>query len=68
MGVEAPARQDPRSAHNGRMPATSNGARREASAARMGTLFVAGPYVTMGMDALGNVLVVVYHGAAIGRA
>jgi hypothetical protein len=34
MGVEAPARQGARSAHTGSMLATSNAARRDASAAR----------------------------------
>ena len=35
LGVEAPARQGARSAHTGSMQATSNAARRDASAARM---------------------------------
>src|SRR4029077_12470384 len=34
LGVEAPARQGARSAHTGSMKATSNAARRDASAAR----------------------------------
>ncbi len=43
LGVEAPARQGARSAHTGRMQATSNAARRDASAARMAQLFPGGP-------------------------
>ena len=38
LGVEAPARRGARSAHTGRMYATSNEARRDASAVRHGTL------------------------------
>src|SRR5258708_38060570 len=43
LGVEAPARQGARSAHTGRMKATSNAARRDASASRMVQLFPDGP-------------------------
>src|SRR5258705_1975193 len=43
LGVEAPAWQGARSAHTGRMQATSNAARRDASAARMMRLFSDGP-------------------------
>ncbi len=39
LGVEAPARQGAKSAHTGRMQATSNAARRDASAARVVTLY-----------------------------
>ena len=43
VGVEAPARQGARSAHTGRMKATSNEARRDASAATLYTLFIDRP-------------------------
>jgi len=43
VGVEAPARQGARSAHTGRMQATSNEARRDASAATLYTLFIDRP-------------------------
>src|SRR5204862_6972701 len=43
VGVEAPARQGARSAHTGCMKATSNAARRDASAARVAQLFPDGP-------------------------
>src|SRR5438876_6554096 len=42
MGVEAPAWQGARSAHTGSMQATSNAARRDASASRVAQLFVDG--------------------------
>jgi len=43
LGVEAPARQGARSAHVGNMPATSNAARRDASASKVAKLFRSGP-------------------------
>ena len=43
LGVEAPARQGARSAHTGCMKATSNAARRDASAARVRSYFRTGP-------------------------
>jgi hypothetical protein len=42
VGVEAPARQGARSAHTGSMKATSNAARRDASAATVIELFLIG--------------------------
>ena len=48
LGVEAPARQGARSAHTGWMQATSNAARRDASAFRMCTLFMDESFVDIG--------------------
>src|SRR5258705_498444 len=50
LGVEAPARQGARSAHTGRMKATSNAARRDASAARAAQLFPDGPLAELAAD------------------
>ena len=55
MGVEAPARQGARSAHVGNMLATSNAARRDASASKVAKLFRSGPYVWLGVAAAGSV-------------
>ena len=43
LGVEAPARQGAKSALTGRKQAMSNAARRDASAASLGTLFMSRP-------------------------
>ena len=50
VGVEAPARQGARSAHTGGMEATSNAARRDASAATMTKVFLRGPLVSIEAD------------------
>ena len=39
LGIEVPARQGARSAHAGRMQATSNAAWRDASVVKVATLF-----------------------------
>src|SRR4249920_2655064 len=54
VGVEAPARQGARSAHTGRMQATSNEARRDASAATLYTLFIDRPLPAQCRPALQN--------------